>query len=278
MRRVTEIGEAGFSAMEKPHRIGESHEGGPGNAPMLLAIDTCGSVGGVALGRVEELDRPPSQNGEMELRPGHFRELAGKRFAESLIATIAEMLDAAGATLAQLDGIVVAHGPGSFTGIRIGVSAAKGFAEALGIPLIAVSRLELLARQSPSDAAAGALDAGRGEFYAGVHRRTGRRESVREAEILVTREQLARLAADSEWTIVVCEQQVFSALEGQRVELAAAPTAVDALKIGAERFRLGALDDVATLDANYLRRSETEMLARIAEHAAMRAAEAAERR
>jgi hypothetical protein len=52
---------------------------------------------------------------------------------------------------------------------------------------------------------------------------------------------------------------------------------VDALIAGAERWRRRAFDDVAALDANYLRRSETEMLARIAEHAAIRAAEASVR-
>jgi tRNA threonylcarbamoyladenosine biosynthesis protein TsaB len=245
---------------------------------MLLAIDTCGALGGVALGQAGGLIDLTSQNRDVGHPGVFFRELAGKTFSESLIATVAEILGDAGSSLAQLTGIVVVHGPGSFTGIRIGVSAAKGLAEALGIPLIAVSRLELLARQSPADDAIAVLDAGRGEFYTGVYRRREERESVREAELLLTLDQLERLAADSELPLVVCEKQVFSALEGQRIELLAPPSAVEALKVGTGRFRLGVFDDVAALDANYLRRSETEMLARIAEHAAMRAAEAAERR
>jgi tRNA threonylcarbamoyladenosine biosynthesis protein TsaB len=64
---------------------------------------------------------------------------------------------------------------------------------------------------------------------------------------------------------------VFAVLDELGAEMIAAPTAVEALSVGAERFRAEAFDDVATLDANYLRRSETEMLARIAEHAALRA-------
>ncbi len=80
----------------------------------------------------------------------------------------------------ELRGVVVVHGPGSFTGIRIGVSAAKGLAEGLGIPVIALSRLELLARQSPEGSAVAVLDAGRGEFYAGFYR-----EGICETEALI---------------------------------------------------------------------------------------------
>ena len=228
---------------------------------MLLAIDTCGVLGGVAVGNPVQAE---------EARPNFwFRQLAGKTYSELLHSTVADLLREAGGRIEQLSGVVVVHGPGSFTGIRIGLSAAKGLAEALAIPIIAVSRLELLARQAPGGSAAAVLDAGRGDFFVGFYR-----FGVRDAELLLTRDSLPQAIADSGLPVVVCEPQVFDALADLKPEPVTAPGAVDALRVGAVRFRAGCFDDAATLDANYLRRSETEMLARIAEHAARRATQA----
>ena len=230
---------------------------------MLLAIDTCGAVGGVALG---ELDAGSGSRNRQSGRPGLWsRELAGKSYSEQLITAIDEMLREADATLDDLSGVAVVYGPGSFTGIRVGVSAAKGLAEGLGIPMIALSRLELLARQGADGSAVSILDAGRGEFYTGFYR-----DGICETEALLTREALLQGAAGSGLPVVVCEERVFSALSDLDPVCVAAPTAVDALTVGAERFRAGRFDDVSSLEANYLRRSETEMLARIEEHAARR--------
>jgi len=234
---------------------------------MILAIDTCGAVGGVAL--ADDVDATGSAV--------HLRQLAGKTFSEQLIEAISEVLTESASSLSELAGVVVVHGPGSFTGIRIGLSAAKGLAEALGIPIIAVSRLELLARKSSSAASIALLDAGRAEFFVGVYRPLDGGPFVCQMEGLLKREQVAALAADLGLPLVACEERVALALELPPSQVFAAPTANDALAVGIERFRQSEFDDVATLDANYLRRSETEMLARIAEHAAIRAAEASVR-
>jgi tRNA threonylcarbamoyladenosine biosynthesis protein TsaB len=198
-----------------------------------------------------------------------YRELVGKTFSERLIATISELLSEASVELPQLSAIVVVNGPGSFTGIRIGVSAAKGLAEALSIPVIGISRLELLARMAAEADALAVLDAGRGEFFVGIYR-----NGLREAELLATKDSLISLFGTAGLRLLSCEERVFEALREFGAELVATPTAIDALKVGATRFRAGILDDVATLDANYLRRSDQEMLARIAEHAAIKAADA----
>ncbi len=236
---------------------------------MLLAIDTCGALGGVALcGRPQvgdpgfrDLD-PSTSSGPAPERPGLWsRELVGRPYSELLLSTIADLLREADVALSQIAGIVVVHGPGSFTGIRIGVSAAKGLAEGLAIPVIAVSRLELLACKALGRSAAAVLDAGRGEFYAGFYR-----DGLCEAELLLTREALAEAVNGSRLPLLVCEEGVFSALGGLNPELVAAPVAADALRVGAERFQAGLFDDISTLDANYLRRSETEMLDRIAKN------------
>jgi len=230
---------------------------------MLLAIDTCGPLGGVALGELAGEAQARSLDSK---RPSFWsRELAGKTYSESLLPAVDELLRAANATLDQIAAVVVVRGPGSFTGIRIGVSAAKGLAEALGIPLIALSRIELLARQGPETNAVAVLDAGRGEFYAGFYR-----EGICETEVLLTHDALSQAAAGSKAPIVVCEHEVSSALEDLHPILVAVPTAVQALAIGAERFRAGVFDDIATLEANYLRRSEHEIFARVATHAALK--------
>jgi tRNA threonylcarbamoyladenosine biosynthesis protein TsaB len=224
---------------------------------LLLAIDTCGAVGGVALGGVTR-----ESGSGVRL---WSRELVGKTYSELLLGTVDELLSEAKVSLAEIAGVVVIHGPGSFTGIRIGVSAAKGLAEGLAIPVIAVSRLELLAARNATGSAAAILDAGRGEFYVGLYR-----EGVRQAEFLATRELIP--GALEGLPVLICEERVLQSLGECRPELVAAPSAADALRVGAERFRAGLFDDAANLDANYLRRSESEMLARIAEHKALREA------
>jgi tRNA threonylcarbamoyladenosine biosynthesis protein TsaB len=263
---------------------------------MLLAVDTCGAVGGVALGEPvgEEISPPQPGDSSRTLAPDAgrrnpwYRELAGKTFSERLILTVSEGMAEAGVGPSQLSGIVVVHGPGSFTGIRIGVSAAKGLSEAWGVRVIAISRLELLARQAPgfqnapSTGAVAVLDAGRGEFFVGVYRGSEGRGAVCELETLATPEELAAMVAQSGLPVVICEavcervgealrrQPVFAGLAELVPASVAPPTAIDALRVGAERFAAGAFNDVATLEANYVRKSETEMLARIAQHAAAR--------
>ncbi|MBO0903693.1 tRNA (adenosine(37)-N6)-threonylcarbamoyltransferase complex dimerization subunit type 1 TsaB [Jiella sonneratiae] len=109
----------------------------------------------------------------------------GKGHAERLTGVIAEVLDAAGARYGDLTRIVVATGPGSFTGIRVGVAAARGLALALDVPAVGVSTLAALAhgavfrnesRAADEGEEEGAtaspilavLDARRGEVYAGL--------------------------------------------------------------------------------------------------------------
>jgi len=93
----------------------------------------------------------------------------GKGHAEHLMAVIADALEAAGIAYGDLGGIAVSVGPGSFTGIRVGVSTARGLALALGIPATGVTTLDALAcvarERFPGRAVLAALDARNGEFY-----------------------------------------------------------------------------------------------------------------
>lgn len=101
---------------------------------------------------------------------GRASERIGRGHAERLMPMIEALLAESNVSFANLDRIAVTTGPGSFTGVRVGIAAARGLALALGIPAVGVNSLEALAlpvlkRQSVGTAVA-ALDAKRGEIYA----------------------------------------------------------------------------------------------------------------
>jgi tRNA threonylcarbamoyladenosine biosynthesis protein TsaB len=101
----------------------------------------------------------------------------GKGHAEHLMAVIDEALNAANIAFPDLGRVAVSIGPGSFTGVRVGVSAVRGLALALNIPAVGVTTLEALAAETrdklgPRNVLA-ALDGGRGEIQAAVHDEAG---------------------------------------------------------------------------------------------------------
>lgn len=205
----------------------------------VLGIDTCGSEGGVALAEVSEQDMTVLQE----------RRLAGRTYSEDLLRAIREILEAAGLTVAFLDAIVVVHGPGSFTGVRIGLSTAKGLAQAVGTPVIGVSRLQVLAQKAGMQAAV--LDAGRGEMYFG---KSGDESGEALLSVMEIRERI------NEREIACCEDSTAQLLpEALRV---AAPMAEDALRYAQVRILQRNFNDLAAMDAHYLRRSEAEVVAR----------------
>jgi tRNA threonylcarbamoyladenosine biosynthesis protein TsaB len=212
----------------------------------VLLIHTAGGEGSVALADTEAA--PPIV--AMEVLPG-------RSSSELLVPAVRGLMEVRGWRLGELAAIVVVHGPGSFTGVRVGLSAAKGLSEASGVPLIAVSRLALLA--ASVDGSGGAvhavLDAGRGEFYYGEY--LGRR-CVR--EMLMGREDLLGLVAGG--VVVACEAKVAEALAGVEIRMVEEPSAGEALPFALERIAAGDFDDVATVDANYLRRSDAEIFAK----------------
>lgn len=204
---------------------------------MLLSIDTCGPSGSIALARLD--------NEHLEITAE--MPLAGKTYSARLVPAISSLLASDGAAIPDLAAIVVTRGPGSFTGIRIGLSAAKGLAEAHSIPIIAVSRLAVLAHKAQTQAAA--LDASRHEFYFGNYV-----ENPREA--LLTLEAFETEAA-APLRLAVCEAAVHAA--APEATLVEPPTAADALRFALPRLRARDFDDPVTLDGNYLRRSDAEI-------------------
>jgi tRNA threonylcarbamoyladenosine biosynthesis protein TsaB len=195
---------------------------------LVLGIDTCGPMGSVALARV----------GADGVELLGQKELAGRSYSATLIVAVDELLSQFDAELALLKAIVIVNGPGSFTGVRVGVSAAKGLAEGRPLGVVPVSRLEVLAARAGLGSAA--LDAHRGEVF--LRLGDGR-------ELLAGRDELAAVGVPPE-KIAVCDEAAASLLEVAWPETAVvrvdAPTAGD-------------FADVALLDGHYLRRSDAEI-------------------
>jgi len=215
----------------------------------LLLMDTCGSEGSVALADTEASGVIAS------------RLLPGRGASERLLPEVRELMNAAGWRLRELDAIAVVHGPGSFTGVRVGLSAAKGLSEAGGVGLIAISRLAVLAGLAGGGSVAAALDAGRGEFYLGIYEDD---RYVREA--LVNGEEIAGELAGAK--LVVCEAKVAEALRAFEPVEVNEPVAADVLRIAVMRAEAKEFDDAALIDANYLRRIDLEISAKQAAVAA----------
>jgi len=211
----------------------------------LLLIHTAGAEGSVAL--VDSAATPPIVATET---------LPGRSSSEQLVPAVRRLMRPAGWSPDGLAVIVVVHGPGSFTGLRVGLSAAKGLSEATGVPLIAVSRLALLAAAVGGDGTVHAvLNAGRGEFYHGEY--VGWR-CVRE-RLVALGDLMSSIAGG---VVVVCEPAVAEALVALQPRLVVEPSAGAALPIVLKRIALREFDDGRLLDANYLRRTDVEIYAK----------------
>ena len=123
----------------------------------VLAFDTATAATAVALGELERRDDPPAG-----ARPGH---------AQKLLRLIHELLEQSGSGWSDIDRIAVGVGPGTFTGLRIGIATAHALSQSTGIPLVGVSTLaslELAAREvfDAGRPVLAVIDARRGEAFA----------------------------------------------------------------------------------------------------------------
>ena len=218
----------------------------------VLAFDTCGEVGTVALVDLE--------NDATTVTCVSQTELGGRAASAELMPAIDAMLRKAGLDLRALRTLLVVNGPGSFTGIRVGLSTAKGLAHAAGIPVVAISRLAVLAGLGDMEGDFLALlDAGRNEFYA---RRA-------EREWLASFEEIAAVAGTGVSLVIAAagaetkaETKVADRLAAWKPARVGPLDACAAVRAALARLRSGASDDLAALDANYLRRSDAELFAR----------------
>ena len=194
----------------------------------LLLIDTCGETAGIALTSGEEILAS--------------EDLARGSASAEIIDAIRRLLQTQpGGQLRDLDAIGVVHGPGSFTGIRTGLAAAKGLCEAAGLPMAAVSRLEVLADAAELAVGYAALDAGRAEVYV--------REISTGREWLSTIRDLQQQCHARR--IALAESRLVDQLEGCKTILRPL-RASDSRGPVLRKLRMGG-SDVALTDANYVR-------------------------
>ena len=213
---------------------------------LLLAADTSGKHGSIALARCD----PGESCGVIEEAP-----LEGGTFSAQLVPQIAALLAKHGFHKNDIGGFAVVAGPGSFTGVRVGLAAIKALAEVLQKPVASVSLLEAMAVSGRSQGRLTAvLDAGRGEVYAGeyeVHDNAAR--LLRER--LLTRADWLEAAAGS--TIVVADQRLAEAsrMAGLPVDEIEIPSADMIARLGWQKIQAGKIVSPEALDANYLRSS-----------------------
>ncbi len=221
---------------------------------LILAADTSGKHGSIALVRCET-----DALQILELVP-----LEGGTFSAQLVQQLAELLSRHNLSKSDIDAFAVASGPGSFTGLRVGLAAIKALAEVLEKPIAAVSLLEVIAFDlHPASGGKGvlvALDAGRSEAYIGEY------EFVAElpiciSESLLTFDELAERASQS--PVYTPDEDVITALAsrgaGAQVFPVLRPDAVSVARLGHPKILAGQTVSPEQLDASYIRRADAEI-------------------
>jgi tRNA threonylcarbamoyladenosine biosynthesis protein TsaB len=223
---------------------------------LLLAIDTSGKHGSIALARAGE-NTDVAGVDVIELVP-----LIGGTFSAQLVPQIAALLSKHGFSRRDIGAVAVASGPGSFTGLRVGLSAVKALAEVLDKPIAAVSLLEACVFASGAQGRMMAvLDAGRGDVYAGEYE--GSSQPARNArEYLLTRDEFWVRAR--EWTVVTPDSNLAEAAGagGLSVLTLAPVTAAAVASLGWRKIQSGETVTAELLEANYIRRTDAEILAK----------------
>jgi tRNA threonylcarbamoyladenosine biosynthesis protein TsaB len=227
---------------------------------IVLAIDTCDSRGSVVL-----------------LRDGVALAVANHETEEDysswLLPAVEEVLKKAGLSIGEVGAFGVGSGPGSFTGSRIGLTAVKAWGEVYGKPIVAVSRLELIAWQASSGAewVASWADARRGQVFGAVYRR--RRDAlerigdemvmepgkfVERAVELAGGEKIAWASGDTDCMFGQKEWKARQELN-EGFELVSGFLGIGIARMTAKAVAVGRYTDALALDANYVRRSDAEV-------------------
>lgn len=217
--------------------------------PRILALDTTTEFGSLALAEGEQIVE------EMLLH-------SPDGFAHVLFDQLGRLLQRHGWRLEDVDCFASAAGPGAFTGVRVGLAAAKGLAEAAGKPLVAVSNLQAVAWFGAAPLRAAVLDARRGEVYGAVY---GARLELVSPEVVMKFPAWLETLPEGELEFLSTDFSPFRhALAGTRWAAAPVHEVPRALagaiaRIALEQYRAGQAQDPAAVDALYVRRSDAEL-------------------
>ncbi len=228
---------------------------------LILALDTSGKHGSIALCECGA--------SALDWRVLEVVPLTGGMYSAQLTPEISALLSRHHVDKSAVDLFAAASGPGSFTGLRVGLSTVKALAEVLGKPIVAVSLLQALAWQYASENGAGrvvvALDAGRRQVFLGEY--LTQREALPELrrEALLTFDELVGEArANSEVPVATPDETVAAALRNVGVPFTSIARAQADLiaRVGALKLAAGQVVSPDELDANYIRRSDAEIFAK----------------
>src|ERR1700685_410424 len=228
----------------------------------LLAIDTSGKNGTLALTQVAK--------GKPDVDIVEAVPLAGGTFSAQLVPQIAALLAKHGHTKSDLSAFAVVSGPGSFTGLRVGLAAIKALAEILQKPIASVSLLESLALAGGIQGRVIAtLDAGRGDVYAGEYEIAGDTATLIHEQVQ-TKEELLVIAQQSApgASIVTSDPTLAETMNAAAIPV----TLVDVLHAGSiaalgwRKIQAGKIVTPENLEANYIRRSDAEILHKMKEN------------
>jgi tRNA threonylcarbamoyladenosine biosynthesis protein TsaB len=195
-------------------------------------------------------------------------------YSSWLLPAVKRALSSCSLSLSQIDGYAVCAGPGSFTGLRVGLTTVKAWAEVHAKPIAAVSRLEALAvggQPIQEQLLATFMDARRNQVFAALYARSvdglalAGDEAVTPLEDFVARveeeskgQPVCWVTADAELLDPLPAWQVLAA-KGHVVERVAPPFAVHLGQLAYRKFRKRETTDGLSLDANYVRRSDAEV-------------------
>ncbi len=217
---------------------------------MILAIDTTAAFGSLALcdgDRVVE---------EVLIH-------APEGFSGVLFPRIEALLERQGVSLADIECFAAATGPGSFTGVRVGLAAVMGLAEASGRPVVGVSNLRAVAAYGAGALRAVVLDARRGEVYGAVY---GASLDLLGDEVVAPFGEWAATLPAEGLEFVAQDWALFApAVNGTRLQRAAVSLAPRAIagaagRIAARELKAGRAQAPEALEANYVRRSDAEKM------------------
>lgn len=217
---------------------------------ILLAVDTSGKHGSIALARCGPEDA---------CEVIEVAALTGGTFSAELVPQIAALLDKHGFSKTDIGAFAVVSGPGSFTGLRIGLAVIKALAEVLAKPIAAVSLLEALASagQSQGEVIA-ALDAGRNEVFLGEYEVGGAgTRSIRESSFA----RDAWLESASGAVVVTSDNNLAEAARARGLKVAevARPRSDAIAKLGWSKIVAAETVSAEALEVNYTGRSEAEL-------------------
>jgi len=231
---------------------------------LILGLDTSSTTGSLAVLRDEKII-------------GVVSTLAEETYSSRMFRHLEFLLQELSLKLEQFDLFAVSTGPGSFTGLRVGLVAAKGWAEVYNKPVVGVSVLEAIAAQSNSAAEVlvPVFDARRGEVYFGVYRRGKDLLALQGDECVLQPEEFFRTVAErlgsSEFAVISPTPEALadelSRIEKEHWPVAHVERASNVLapligQLGYRRARRGEVSDALTLDANYVRRTDAEVYAK----------------